>query len=137
MTRMHTFLLSMPPEMPHSAALAHIFPSLKDSSLLSIGQLCDHGCDAYFEATKVTISHKGKLMLTGKRSPGTIGKLWIFDPYLPPLEPTRSPPADNKEVVNGYVNSALNHDTIANRIAFYHASLFYPVLSTCCDSIDA
>jgi hypothetical protein len=79
----------MPPEMPKGANVAHIFPALKHSSLLSVGQLCDHGCDAHFDANKVTINHKGKTMLIGKRSHATIGKLWIFDPYKPKLEPKK------------------------------------------------
>jgi hypothetical protein len=113
----------MPPEMPKGANVAHIFPALKHSSLLSVGKLCDHGCDAHFDATTVTINHNEKTMLTGKRSHDTIGKLCILDPYTPKLKP-------DKEQVTGFINAALNQDTVANRIAFYHASMFSPVLST-------
>jgi hypothetical protein len=77
----------MPPEMPKGANIAHIFPALKHSSLLSVGQLCHHGCEAHFDATTVTINHNEKTMLTGKRSHNTIGKIWILDPYTPKLEP--------------------------------------------------
>jgi hypothetical protein len=108
--------------------IAHICPALKYSSLLSIGQLCNHGCDAHFDANKVMIRNNAKTMLTGKRSLGAIDKIWILDLYLPPLEQRE------KETVNGYVNAALNHNNITNIIAFYHASLFYPVLSTWCDA---
>jgi hypothetical protein len=38
----HTGTLPVP-GLPVSACRAHIFPSLKSHSLLSIGQLCDHG----------------------------------------------------------------------------------------------
>jgi hypothetical protein len=65
----------MPPEMQKGATLAHIFPAIKHSLLLSIRQLCDHGCEAHFDANKVMIRHNGKTMLTRKRSHGTIGKL--------------------------------------------------------------
>jgi hypothetical protein len=122
-TSTHTTTLPMPPEMPKGANVAPIFTALKYSSLLSAGQLCDHGCEAHFDATTVTINHNGKTMLTGKRSHKTIGKLWILDPYTPNLEPHIEP-------VTGYINAALNQDTVANMIAFYHASLFSPVLST-------
>jgi hypothetical protein len=37
----------------------------------------------------------------------------------------------------GKFSSALNHDTITNRVAFFHASLSSPSLSTWCDAIDA
>jgi hypothetical protein len=84
----------------------------------------------HFDANTVTINHKGKTMLTGKRSHNTISKLWILDPYTPKNEP-------DKEPVTGYIDDALNQDTVANRIAFYHTSMFSPVLSTWCDAIDA
>jgi hypothetical protein len=129
-TSTHTTTLPMPPEMPKGANVAHIFPALKNSSLLSVGQLCDHGCEVHFDANTVTIKHKGETMLTGKRSHNTIGKLWILDPYTPKLEQIIEP-------VTEYINAALNKDTVANRIAFYHASMLSPVLSTWCDAIDA
>jgi hypothetical protein len=116
--------------MQEGANVAHIFHALKHSSILSVGQLCDHGCDAHFDANTVTINHNGKTMVTGKRSHDTIGKLWILDPYTQKLEP-------DKEQVTGFINAALNQCTVANRIAFYHASMFSPVISTWCDAIDA
>jgi hypothetical protein len=36
----------------------------------------------------------------------------------------------------GSANSAIRHDTIPDRIAFYHATLFSPSLATWCDAID-
>jgi hypothetical protein len=79
MTTTYKAILPMPTEMPpetsKSATLAHIFPAIKHSLLLSVGQLCDHGCEAHFDANKVMIRHNGKTMLTRKRSHGTIGKL--------------------------------------------------------------
>jgi hypothetical protein len=77
------------------------------------------------------ILHNGKTMLTGKRSPGTIDKLWMINPYLSPLE------QQEKETVNEYVSVALNRDNISHRIVFYYASLFSPLLSTWCDDIYA
>jgi hypothetical protein len=121
MTTTYTAILPIP----------HIFPAIKHSSLLSVRQLCDHGCKAHFDANKVMIRQNGKRMLTGKSSPGTICKLWTLDPYLPTLE------QQEKETVNGYVNAALKHDNISNRIFFYHASLFSSVLSTWCDALYA
>jgi hypothetical protein len=126
----YTATLPMPPEMPKGANVAHIFHALKHSSLISVGQLCNHGCDAHFDANTVTINHKGKTMLTCKRSHDTIGKLWILDPYTPKLEP-------DKEEVTGFINAALNQYTVANMIALYHASIFSPVLSIWCYAIDA
>jgi hypothetical protein len=92
--------------MPKGNTIAHIFPALRNSSLLSVGQLWDRGREAHFDANKVTIGHQGKIMLTGKHSKGTLGKLWIFDPYLPPPEPAAQPPAKDK-IHSYYVFSML------------------------------
>jgi hypothetical protein len=37
----------------------------------------------------------------------------------------------------GTISSTLHHATIANHVAFVHASRFSPPLSTWCDAIDA
>jgi hypothetical protein len=77
------------------------------------------------------IQHNGKTMLTEKRSPGSKGKPWTIDPYLTPLR------QQEEETVNEYVNAALNHDNISNRIVFYHASLFSTLLTIWCDALYA
>jgi hypothetical protein len=41
--------------LPAAACKAHLFRELH-SSLLSIGQLCDHGCEATFTETQVIIT---------------------------------------------------------------------------------
>jgi hypothetical protein len=129
----HTGTLPVP-GLPLSACRAHVFQSLQSHSLLSIGQLCDHGCKAVFTHSKVTITRNDLVMLTGTRSSATNG-LWTLDP----LDPTS--PAAPAHPINGSVNAmfhtTLAHDTIANRIAFYHAILFPPSLSTWCQAIDA
>jgi hypothetical protein len=56
------------PSLPPAARVAHLFPALKGQSLLSVGQLCDAGCDAHFTATTVTIDHQGTTVLTGHES---------------------------------------------------------------------
>ena len=47
---------------------ALIYPQLTSESLLSIGQLCDHGCIAIFTKTLLLIFKNGKLTLSGKRN---------------------------------------------------------------------
>jgi hypothetical protein len=42
-------------ELPHAARQAHLFPALSSGALLSIGQLCVHGCQAIFNASTVEI----------------------------------------------------------------------------------
>jgi hypothetical protein len=51
-----THVADLPLDLPPDACIAHVFPSLSSASLISIGLLCDHGCDAHFTATNVTIT---------------------------------------------------------------------------------
>ena len=71
----HTGLLNIP-QLPPEARHAQIFSSLAFGSLLSIGQLCDHGCSAYFDKSKLYIMHNGKIIMQGSRGPT---KLWSID----------------------------------------------------------
>ena len=64
------------PALPIAARRAHIVPSLNGHPLISIGQLCDSGCDIYFSATSVTVHHKGTLIFSGTRNMTT--KLWYL-----------------------------------------------------------
>ena len=60
----HTAEISLP-GLPPTAIQCHIFPNLIAGSLLSIGQLCDHGCEATFSATTVIILHDNIPIITG------------------------------------------------------------------------
>ena len=72
----HTAELSLP-GLPPTAIQCHIFPDLIAGSLLSIGQLCDHGCEATFSATTVTILHDIIPIIIGFCCP--ITKLWTIN----------------------------------------------------------
>jgi hypothetical protein len=108
------------PALPPNARRVHIVPALDSSSLVSIGQLCDSGCIVKFNATNVTVHYNDCLVLTGTRTPAT--RLWHIDPPTPP----------QLDSANGAVGSA----TPAEVIAFAHASLFSPALSTLEKAID-
>ena len=60
--------------LPPSAKTVHVFPSLASGSLLSVGQLCDHGCTATFTSSLATISRNGHPIITDTRNKST--KLW-------------------------------------------------------------
>jgi hypothetical protein len=123
------------PGLPLSALQAHVFPHLAANSLLSIAQLCAHGCQAIFTDTAVTITLQDIVVLTGARSTAT-GGLWTLTPSpIPSRLHPRTPPITGS--VNAMFHTTLAHDTIANRIAFYHASCYSPSLSTWCSAIDA
>ena len=62
-TSIHTALISKP-DLPIEAQKAHIFPGV-NKALLSIGTLCDHGCQAVIDEKEVLILNKknGKMMM--------------------------------------------------------------------------
>jgi hypothetical protein len=53
------------PGLPLSAHQAHVLHNLASISLLSIAQLCAHGCTSLFTNATVTITLRDTLILTG------------------------------------------------------------------------
>ena len=100
------------PNLPPAARHVHILPDLKNHTLISIGQLCDAGCDVTFDATTVTVKYKNNVALTGIRTPAT--RLWQM------RAPTQIEEA----------NAAIGSATPEQIIAFSHATLFSPALTT-------
>ena len=106
------------PLLPPAARHVHIVPSLATSSLLSMGQLCDAGCTISFNASDVIITYDDQIVLTGHRTPTT--KLWHVQLPTPTL--TTSPPHS--------ALATIGSATPAELVAFAHAALFSPALST-------
>jgi hypothetical protein len=103
--------------LPAAARLAHIFPQMGNISLLSLGQLCDHGCTAVFERNRVTVYFKNEVLLTRTRSRET-NYLWYIDTDKP-QEPLH------------HAMQAINQSAkAANLVAFAHASFFSPPMAT-------
>ena len=63
------------PHVSKEASDAHIFLSLESGSLYSVGQLCDDGCEAYFNKNICAITKNGKLLISGTRTANS--QLWI------------------------------------------------------------
>ena len=59
------------PGLPAKACKAHLFNELQhgSGSLVSLGQLCDSGCSAFYTNTTVHVYHNGKRVITGYRTP--------------------------------------------------------------------
>ena len=112
----HTGLLNVP-DLPLSARQVHLFPKLASGSLLSVGQLCDAGCQATFDKQHLRIYYKGKTIMQGTRQPN---KLWQID-----------------NTKHHSLNSVIDAPTVAERVAFHHKSLFSPTLSTLAKAINA
>jgi hypothetical protein len=79
----HTGSGNLPGNLPAAACKAHLLQELH-SSLLSIGQLCDHGCEATLTETQVIITRNNKVIITGYRDPQT--NLWRIP--INPMAPT-------------------------------------------------
>ena len=113
MTSTHTTELIIP-NLPREALTGHLFPSLGNHSLLSIGQLCDADCNVIFTKSQVLIYFEDSLILQGTRSAQT-NNLWLVD--LPASQPMAA--------------AAINQSTRPkDLVAFAHASLFSPAITT-------
>jgi len=109
---MHEAELNIP-GLPLATRHGHVVPHLATQPLLSIGQLCDARCDVAFTASMVTISHNNSVVLQGQCT--TKSKLWELNICPPPTAST---------------NAALGTASTADLVAFAHAALFSPALST-------
>ena len=115
-----THVVSIPiAGLPKEACEGHLFPALGDTSLISIGQLCDHGCVAMFDKTTVTVTLNDTPVLQGRRARETNG-LWQVE------VPDPVPPA-TANAAHHPINQSL---TMKDIVAFIHAALFSPAIST-------
>jgi hypothetical protein len=119
----HTATLNLP-TLPQKARQVHLFKALASGALISLGQLCDAGCTAYFNATTAYIFHQGKIIMQGSRNSATNNRLWKID----------NSPTGNSITS---LNAVIDKPTISERIKFYHASLFSPTLDTLAKALQA
>jgi len=111
---MHDAELNIP-GLPLAACIRHIVPALSTKPLLSIGQFCNAGCQVAFTTT-MDICYNGNLVLQGMCTQHT--QLWELDLQQPVC------------LTSQHCHLAMGHDTTADLIAFAHAALFSPALST-------
>ena len=132
------------PNLPKEAILARIFPQLHSASLLSIGQLCDAGCEATMNERRLNVYLNNELILTGPRNKEN--KMWevTFKDTLHPNMPSYvslhpNMPSSVCKIVtnttsNTHTNQLLNNvyrlTTTSSVILYLHAVAFFPVKST-------
>jgi len=106
------------PTLPPAACHGHVVPQLATQPLLSIGQLCNAGCNVAFTASTVTISHDNNVILTGSHTPKT--KLWHVN-----IQPAHQ----------HATNAATSAASPANLVAFAHVAMFSPAISTLAEAL--
>ena len=117
------------PDLPLTATQAHGFNHLASGSLLSVGQLCDHHCNAIFEKHQVCIFKTAQVTIQPRLPPILTGhctahdKLWSVRLH-PPVHPPSTP---SKQCANAIIQTCPN---LPQQIAFNHGALFSPILTT-------
>jgi len=123
------------------ALTAHVVPD-STTPLLFIGQLCDNDCAAVFTKDKAHIIRgpgmnqwlqsipANDIIMTGDRD-GT-DTLWHLPLHMTDTQPTHS----SMPLINSCV-SLHSAATMEQRVAYYHACLGSPPISTWCTAIDA
>ena len=122
------------PSLPITARRVHIVPALSTHSLLSMGQLCDSGCTVTFTASDVHVHLADRLLLSGSRTPDT--GLWHLSLIAP--DPPRIP-QDSITTASTLLHhsyAAVQSATPTELVAFAHAALFSPALSTLKTALD-
>ena len=116
----HTANLDIP-ELPQAATTAHVFPQLTNT-LISISQLCDHGCDATFTAQDVKITHNDDTLINGKRDDET--GLWTL------VTKKRQPKQHG-------ANNVHQLESKGNLVKFLHQCCFSPTTTTWLQAVKA
>ena len=125
-------LRHLPVELSPAARAATVHPSLTSKSLLSLGQLCNHGCDyVLLDKHFVSVVQEGVVSVIGKWDVRT--GLWFVDidentaaAPLPQQHPSYSHQA----------NSAYEQKSTEDSINFLHRAVFSPSISTWTSAID-
>jgi hypothetical protein len=151
----HTGDLDLP-YLPPAARRCHVVPSLGKFSLFRIGQLCDANCEVTVSKEKLTVNFGNTVIIQGQRVRST--GLWHIDLVnhdgpqncatvpMSAVAPTTKTPKGNNSPNTPSVPfyGAPNHPGTepptcltgigtarpADVVAFHHAALFSPALST-------
>jgi hypothetical protein len=102
---------------PHQARKSHISPGLVDNSLISVGQLCDSGCEVTFTRDKVEVKKGGQCIMPGLRD--SQSRLWR-------VNLKESTKLAHKAECN-HAHDNINQKELIN---YLHAACFSPVILT-------
>ena len=113
--------LAIHPSITSIASKVQVLPQLKNSSLISIGQLCDDGCVAIFDKRLLHIFKNNLLVLKGHRN--LIDGLWDVPLKKFSMSQTNQP----LQVLNVIIHKNKTHYQLAN---FYHGAMCSPSIRT-------
>ena len=117
--------ISFTTQLSEDAKAAYIVPALKNSSLLSIGKLCDDNCIALFTKRKLFIIKNNNLLLQGQRNDND----GLWDVMFPRL--SNNSIANEDKTKKHSLNYIIQSDKSKFELAQYlHACCFSPCLST-------
>ena len=127
----HTALIDAP-HLPLAVRQAHIFPSMRNKVLLSLGQFCDNGYDVALSQSDIHIIHHHdcSLSLHGTRDPSN--GMWIVDISAAALRPSNPSPTRTTPQVNNVYELNKKRDIVT----YLHKAAFSPVPSTWIEAID-
>jgi hypothetical protein len=114
----HAGLLPLPSALSTKAKTAHVLDGITNSSLISIGQLCDNDCIAVLNKNKLQVFKNEKCILQGPRNP--IDGLWDISIPLA----SRSPP---KHHINAIIRKDLSKTQL---VQYLYGCCGSPVVST-------
>jgi hypothetical protein len=120
------------PHLKASATKSHAFPKLASGSLLSVGQICDNACTAIFNSRSVHMYRNQDITVIPSRPPLISG---TRNMPSEPLYNIQLPTPSSQLLAANSMTTKIPH--LNDRIAFYHAALFSPVLSTWTHAINA
>jgi hypothetical protein len=118
----HSGQLPLHSSLSATAKTAHILDGMTNSSLISIGQLCDDDCVAVLDKRKLQVFKRNAYVLSGTRN--KIDGLW--DIALPISRPTSTRPKAPLQV-----NAIIRKDiSKTNLVQYLYGCLGSPVVST-------
>jgi hypothetical protein len=117
------------PSLSQKASRAHVFDGITNSSLLSIGQLCDNNCVAILDKKQINIYKQNTCVLLGTWNLND--GLWdIPVPTAPTAQPQSAPPTTQKWVSQS-VNAIIRRDKTKTELAqFLHGCCGSPAITT-------
>ena len=118
--------------LPQACKQGHIIPGLEGFSLISVVTLCNAGCEVLFTAISCTITHKGKVILRGRKCTKT--GLWLLP--LDQTTPTNEVAANVNSQDAEYAANIITTMPKAELAKYLHQSFCSPPKVTFLKAID-